>query len=74
MTTENEVNYNVGSGITEGGITLAQPKMAKGGVFAIADIELIKNALVFYAKHNGNVTEAEERQAVNLLHRLNNRT
>lgn len=50
-----------------------EPRMAKGGVFAIADIELIKNALVFYTKHNGNVTEAEERQAVNLLHRLNNR-
>lgn len=49
------------------------PKQAKGGVFAPADIKLIKDALVFYAKNNSNISDAEERQAVNLLHRLNNR-
>lgn len=50
-----------------------KPKMAKGGVFAPADIKLIKDALVYYVKHNANIEDAEERQAVNLLHRLNNR-
>ena len=49
------------------------PKQAKGGVFAPADSKLIKDALVFYAKHNANISDSEERQAVNLLHRLNNR-
>jgi hypothetical protein len=51
----------------------SEPKAAKGGVYAPADVKLIKDALVFYAKHNANISDAEERQAVNLLHRLNNR-
>lgn len=68
-----EVNFNDKSMITEGGITLKTPKQAKGGVFAPTDIKLIKDALLFYAKHNGNISDSEERQAVNLLHRLNNR-
>lgn len=49
------------------------PKMAKGGVYAPADVNLIKDALLFYVQHNGNITEAEESQAANLLHRLNSR-
>ena len=68
-----EVNFNINSGITEGGITLKTPKQSKGGVFATADIKLIKDALLFYAKHNANISDSEERQAVNLLHRLNSR-
>ena len=59
--------------ITEGGIGLTQPKQAKGGVFAQSDIKLIKDALVFYVQHNGNITEQEESQVANLMHRLNNR-
>ena len=51
----------------------SQPKMNKGGVFAAADIKLIKDALIFYVKHNGNITDAEERQTSNLLHRLTSR-
>jgi hypothetical protein len=66
-----EVNYNVKTGITEGGITLVQPKQAKGGVFAPADIALIKEALSVYAQ--GDVEDAKQRQVVNLMHRLNSR-
>lgn len=49
------------------------PKEVKGGTFAPADIELIKDTLRFYVLHNGNITDNEQRQIVNLLHRLNNR-
>ena len=48
-------------------------KQVKGGVFAPTDIKLIKDALVFYVRHNGSITEQEESQAVSLMHRLNNR-
>lgn len=58
-TIENEMNdFNPG------------PKQAKGGTFAPADINLIKNALQFYVNHSGDLPTATERQAVNLLHRL----
>lgn len=76
-----EVNFNVTSdkSITTGGISLAQPKQAKGGVFAPADIALIKRALDVY-KTQLVQTEVSERepsaelnQLANLLHRLNNR-
>ena len=50
------------------------PKQTKGGVFAPTDIKLIKEALMFYAQHNGDITDAQERQVVNLLHRINSRT
>lgn len=71
---DDDFNYNIGSTrITEGGISMVQPKQAKGGVYAPADVKLIKDALVFYVQHNGNITDAEESQAANLLHRLNNR-
>ena len=66
-------DFTINSKITEGGITLTTPKQAKGGVFAQTDIKLIKDALVFYVRHNGNITEQEESQVVNLMHRLNNR-
>lgn len=46
------------------------PKQVKGGVFAQTDIELIKDTLRFYVLHNGNITDAEQRQIVNLLHRI----
>lgn len=49
------------------------PKQSKGGVFAPTDIKLIKESLMFFVKHNGNITDAQERQVVNLLHRINNR-
>lgn len=47
------------------------PKMAKGGVFAPADIELIKKALDHYTRLD--ISDAEQRQTANLLHRLNSR-
>lgn len=59
-------NYAVNSGITEGGIT--QPRVAKGGVYAPADVKLIKDALTHYARLD--ISEAEQRQIANLLHRL----
>lgn len=69
-----EVNFNEKSKITEGGVTLNIPKQAKGGVFAPADIKLIKAALSFYIQHaDDTMTEADERHVANLLHRLNNR-
>lgn len=45
-------------------------KVAKGGVFAPSDMKLIKDALLAYV-NSDKLTTAEERQAVNLLHRLN---
>ena len=68
-----DIKFDMNSPITEGGITIIKPKQAKGGVFAPADIKLIKAALLFYVQHNGEITDAEESQAANLLHRLNNR-
>ena len=49
------------------------PKQVKGGVFAPADIKLIKDSLLFYAKHYGQLTDTETNQIASLLHRLNNR-
>ena len=70
---DDDFNYNVTttSGITQGGISLVHPKMAKGGVFAPADVKLIKDALAHYARLD--ISDAEQRQVANLLHRLNNR-
>ena len=63
--------FNTRSPITEGGITTVQPKQAKGGVFAPADVKLIKDALAHYARLD--ISDAEQRQIANLLHRLNSR-
>lgn len=49
-------------------------KEIKGGIFAPTDVKLIKEAIAFYLKHSGDLSESEERQAANLLHRLNSRT
>lgn len=68
---DDDYNYNIKSGITEGGISLTQPKVAKGGVFAPADVKLIKDALAHYARLD--ISDAEQRQIANLLHRLNSR-
>ena len=46
-------------------------KEAKGGTFAPNDIDLIKKALTFYAKHCLVIEEWEEKTLSNLLHRLN---
>ena len=52
-------------------VSVTTPRQAKGGVFATADIELIKNALSYYARLD--ISDAEQRQIANLLHRLNSR-
>lgn len=50
------------------------PRVAKGGVFAPADIELIKDALRSHLLVSGDkLSTSQERQIVNLLHRLNSR-
>lgn len=49
----------------------ASPRQIKGGVFAPADIKLIKEALSHYARLD--ISDLERRQIANLLHRLNNR-
>lgn len=58
---------NVKSTITEGGTT--QPRIAKGGVYAPADVKLIKDALVQYSRLD--ISDTEQSQIANLLHRLN---
>jgi len=79
---DDDFNYSIlkpSRPITEGGISLVQPKVSKGGVFAPADIALIKRALEVY-KNQLVQTEESERtpsqelnQLANLMHRLNNR-
>lgn len=64
--TSETTDYSVNSGITQGGIT--QPKIVKGGVYAPADVKLIKDALTHYARLD--ISEAQQRQIANLLHRL----
>lgn len=63
--------------LTTGGTVTVKPREVKGGVFAPADIELIKKALSYYVARpiNEESTAAvqEEKQIANLLHRLNNR-
>jgi hypothetical protein len=44
---------------------------AKGGTFAPRDMDLIKKALTFYAKHCLIIEEWDEKALSNLLHRLN---
>jgi hypothetical protein len=47
------------------------PREAKGGTFAPADINLIRDALLFYIKHpDAMLQTGQEKLAVNLLHRL----
>lgn len=47
------------------------PRQAKGGTFAPADIKLIKKVLLAaLSDSNSTLTTEEERQAVNLVHRL----
>ena len=52
---------------------MTEPKEARGGTFAPADIKIIKEALIAYINNgvNTNLTITEERQIINLLHRLN---
>ncbi len=47
----------------------SEPKQAKGGVFAPADIKLIKAAITQYAQTSTD--EQVVKQVVSLLHRLN---
>lgn len=58
------------------GTVTVKPREVKGGVFAPADIALIKKALIYYVNSPHGESSAavqEEKQIVNLLHRLNNR-
>lgn len=64
---------NIEEEMTDAGKTGSEPRQAKGGVFAIADIELIKDTLRFYILNNDNITDKVQRQIANLLHRLNSR-
>jgi hypothetical protein len=47
------------------------PKAAKGGVFAPADMKVIKEALEYYIHNSTSFNISEERHITNLLHRLN---
>ena len=46
------------------------PEKAKGGVFAPADIGLIRVALIQYAQHS-ELSREDEAKIMSLLHRLN---
>lgn len=48
----------------------SKPKQAKGGVFAPADIGIIKSALIMYAQKS-ELNREEESHIMSLLHRLN---
>lgn len=48
----------------------SEPRQAKGGVFAPADIGIIKLALIQYAQ-NSELNREEESHIMSLLHRLN---
>lgn len=69
----NEVFERLENEMIDVGVT-SEPKQSKGGVFAPSDINLIKDAILFYVQHPDAVLRpGQNRQAVNLLHRLNNR-
>lgn len=79
---DDDFNYDIlkPSPITEGGCgVVQQPKQSKGGVFAPADIALIKRALDAYKTQLVQTEETEREpsaelvQLANLMHRLNNR-
>ncbi len=82
---DEDFNYNFAatdtSPITTGGVSFVSstPKQAKGGVFAPADITLIKRALDVYKTQLVQTEESERTpsqeliQLANLMHRLNNR-
>lgn len=63
---------NIEEDMTDAGKATSGPRQVKGGVFAQSDIDLIKNALAKYICFD--ISDAEQRQVANLLHRLNNRT
>lgn len=79
--TDENFKFNVTStsSITEGGISLTTPKQAKGGVFAPADMDLIKRALYVYKDKlmaeavSERDIDPELSQLANLLHRVTNR-
>jgi len=48
----------------------SEPRQAKGGVFAPADIGLIKVALIQYAQRS-ELSREDEAKIMSLLHRLN---
>jgi hypothetical protein len=79
---DEDFNYNftgASNPITTGGISIVQPKQVKGGVFAPADMDLIKRALYVYKdKLVADATserdiDPELSQLANLLHRVTNR-
>jgi hypothetical protein len=45
-------------------------QQVKGGVFAHADIELLKKALEFYLKNNNKLEKSDESKVSLLFHRL----
>lgn len=47
------------------------PREARGGTFAPVDIKLIKEALGWYVNNCFGLTDIDERNIANLLHRLN---
>lgn len=74
-------NLTSDSPITQGGVSLTTnaPKQAKGGVFAPADMDLIKRALYVYKDKlmaeavSERDIDPELSQLANLLHRVTNR-
>lgn len=63
-------NKPLSTEIYQDSIEVTSPRTAKGGTFATADMRLIRDALMFYVKNNGDITDADTSQASNLIHRL----
>ncbi len=73
---DEDFNYMTKSSITEGGVTFAHPKQAKGGTFAPADMPVLKAALYHYKEFlvknevSERDTSEELSKVANLLHRI----
>lgn len=67
----NDIPAKIEDDMTDAG-KANQPKERRGGILAPADYTLIKDALSYYTRLD--ISDAQQRQIANLLHRLNNRT
>ena len=77
----NDLPAKIESEMTDAGkADWGHPKQAKGGVFAPADMAILKRALEMYKNHLVQTEESERTVSLdliavaNLMHRINNRT
>lgn len=77
----NDLPAKIESEMTDAGkADWGKPKQVKGGVFAPADMAILKRALEMYKNHLVQTEESERTVSLeliavaNLMHRINNRT